>query len=77
MKATWILTTLTIALIISIQTVEVGWSQQVSQVPNFAGRYIAAISDDDFLASTYGDGKLPTPTVGDKLSIVALPLNGK
>lgn len=77
MKKTWLLTTITIALILSIQMVEVGWSQQAAQAPNFAGRYIAAISDDDFLASTYSDGKLPTPTVGDKLSIVTLPLNGK
>jgi hypothetical protein len=77
MKATWILTTITIALILSIQMVEVGGSQQAAQAPDFTGRYIAAISDDDFLASTYGDGKLPTPTMGDKLSIVALPLNGK
>lgn len=77
MKATWISTVAAIALILSIQMVEVGWSQQAAQAPNFVGRYIAAISDDDFLASTYGDGKLPTPTVGDKLSIVALPLNGK
>jgi DNA-binding beta-propeller fold protein YncE len=55
------------------------WSdaQSQQQLPKFTGRYIAAISDDDFLASTYSDGKLPTPTVGDKLSIVALPLNGK
>lgn len=77
MKKTWLLTTITIALILSIQMMEVGWSQQTAQAPNFAGRYIAAISDDDFLASTYGDGKLPTPTVGDKLSILTLPLNGK
>jgi DNA-binding beta-propeller fold protein YncE len=52
-------------------------AQSRSQLPKFTGRYIAAIADDDFLASTYGDGKLPTPTVGDKLSIVTLPLNGK
>jgi hypothetical protein len=52
-------------------------AQSLSQLPKFTGRYIAAIADDDFLASTYGDGKLPTPTGGDKLSIVTLPLNGK
>ncbi|KAB8334675.1 lactonase family protein [Scytonema tolypothrichoides VB-61278] len=74
MKATWILTTITIALILSIQMVEVGWSQQAAQAPNFAGRYIAAISDGDFLASTYADGKLPAPGVTDQLLIV---INGK
>ncbi len=52
-------------------------AQLLHQPPKFTGRYIAAISDDDFLARTYADGKLPTPTVGDKLSIVSLPLNGK
>jgi Lactonase, 7-bladed beta-propeller len=52
-------------------------AQSLPQLPTFTGRYIAAIADDDFLASTYGDGKLPTPTGGDKLSIVTLPLNGK
>jgi DNA-binding beta-propeller fold protein YncE len=52
-------------------------AQVSKQSTEFAGLYIAAISDDDFLASTYGDGKLPTPTVGDQLSIVTLPLNGK
>jgi DNA-binding beta-propeller fold protein YncE len=52
-------------------------AQSRSQLPKFTGRYIAAIADDDFLASTYGDGKLPTPTGGDKLSVVTLPLNGK
>ncbi|MBW4566846.1 MAG: lactonase family protein [Tolypothrix carrinoi HA7290-LM1] len=77
MKTTWILTTITIALILSIQMVEVGWSQQAAQAPNFAGRYIAAISDGDFLASTYADGKLPATGVTDQLLIVTLPLNGK
>jgi 6-phosphogluconolactonase (cycloisomerase 2 family) len=52
-------------------------SQSLQQPPKFTGRYIAAITDDDFLASTYADGKLPTPTVGDKLSIIGLPLDGK
>ncbi len=46
-----------------------------AQAPNFTGRYIAAISDGDFLASTYSDGKLPAPGVSDQLSIVILPLN--
>lgn len=77
MKITWILIPIEIALILLMQSIEVGWSQQAVQAPSFNGRYIAAISDDDFLASTYGDGKLPTPTVGDKLSIIGLPLNQK
>jgi DNA-binding beta-propeller fold protein YncE len=77
MKITWILIPIAIALILLMQSIEVGWSQQAAQAPKFTGRYIAAISDDDFLASTYGDGKLPTPTVGDKLSIIGLPLNQK
>lgn len=77
MKITWIVIPIAIALILLMQSIEVGWSQQAAQAPKFTGRYIAAISDDDFLASTYGDGKLPTPTVGDKLSIIGLPLNQK
>lgn len=35
MKKTWILTTITITLILSIQMVEVGWSQQAAQAPDF------------------------------------------
>jgi hypothetical protein len=77
MKKTWILTTITIALILSIQMVEVGWSQQAAQAPDFTGRYIAALANGDFLASTYADGKLPAPGVSDRLAIVTLPLNGK
>lgn len=77
MKTAWLLTTITIALILSIQLLEVGWSQQAAQAPNFSGSYIATISDGDFLASTYDDGKLPAPGVTDRLSIVPLPLNGK
>ncbi|NMF63563.1 lactonase family protein [Brasilonema octagenarum] len=52
-------------------------AQSLKQLPRFAGRYIAAISDGDFLASTYSDGKLPAPGVSDQLSILTLPLNGK
>jgi DNA-binding beta-propeller fold protein YncE len=48
-----------------------------AQVPGFTGRYIAALSDGDFLASTYVDGKLPAPGVSDRLSILSLPLNRK
>lgn len=61
-----------------IQTGEAGLLKQLSQAPNFTGRYIAAISDGDFLASTYHDGKLPKPEASapDRLSIITLPLNG-
>lgn len=52
-------------------------AQLSRQLPRFTGRYIATLSDGDFLASTYGDGKLPAPGVTDRLSIVNLPLNGK
>jgi DNA-binding beta-propeller fold protein YncE len=48
-----------------------------AQLPEFTGRYIAALSDGDFLASTYVDGKLPAPGMSDRLSILSLPLNGK
>ncbi len=61
-------------IFISTQLVD---ARLLQQSPKFTGRYIAAIADDDFLASTYADGKLPTPTVGDKLSIIGLPLDGK
>lgn len=52
-------------------------AQSSKQLPEFAGRYIATVSDGDFLASTYSDGKLPAIGVTDQLSIVTLPLNGK
>lgn len=52
-------------------------AQLLKQLPSFTGRYIAAISDGDFLASTYSDGKLPASGVTDRLSILTLPLNGK
>lgn len=43
---------------------------------DFAGRYIAVLSDGNF--STHIDGKLPTTsaTATDKLSIIPLPLDG-
>lgn len=45
---------------------------------DFAGRYIAAIADEDFLASTYHDGKLPAPnSATDTLSILNLPLQSQ
>lgn len=61
-------------ILISIQLSD---AQSPRQIPRFAGRYIATLSDGDFLASTYVDGKLPAPGVTDQLSIVTLPLNGK
>ncbi|MBW4695566.1 MAG: lactonase family protein [Lyngbya sp. HA4199-MV5] len=66
-----------IALIpISMQMTKANESKQVTQSPNFTGRYLAAISDGDFLASTYNDGKLPiAKTAIDQLSIIPLPFN--
>ncbi|KAM3112519.1 beta-propeller fold lactonase family protein [Phormidesmis sp. 146-33] len=61
---------------ISIST-QLSNPQPTQQLLEFTGRYIAAISDGDFLASTYADGKLPAQGVSDQLSIVTLPLNGK
>ncbi|NJK52031.1 MAG: hypothetical protein HC936_02960 [Leptolyngbyaceae cyanobacterium SU_3_3] len=52
-------------------------AQPSSQLSRFTGRYIATLSDGDFLASTYVNGKLPAPGVHDQLSIVNLPLSGK
>lgn len=77
MKAIWIAGLTTLTLIYTVNhTIAAGRSKQLSQSPDFAGRYIAAISDGDFLASTYGDGKLPEPgSAIDQLSIINLPLN--
>jgi DNA-binding beta-propeller fold protein YncE len=63
-----------LAILLSIQIIN---ARSLPQLPKFSGSYIAAISDGDFLASTYADGKLPAPGVVDRLSIVPLPLNGK
>jgi DNA-binding beta-propeller fold protein YncE len=81
-RPAWKMTRIAIAFTIGFLTLifistQFSAAQSLPQLPNFTDRYIAAIADDDFLASTYGDGKLPTPTGGDKLSIVTLPLNGK
>jgi 6-phosphogluconolactonase (cycloisomerase 2 family) len=53
-------------------------AEQLPQSVGLTGRYIAAISDADFLASTYKDGKLPKRDVNlvDRLSIITLPLEG-
>jgi DNA-binding beta-propeller fold protein YncE len=56
---------------------QVNYARSLPQFPKFSGSYIVAISDGDFLASTYDDGKLPAPGVTDRLSIVPLPFNGK
>jgi DNA-binding beta-propeller fold protein YncE len=44
------------------------------QSPDFMGHYIAAISDGDFLASTYADDKLPVLINPDRLSLINLPI---
>lgn len=66
---------LSVASLAACQMVQ---SEQLLQPENFAGRYIAAISDADFLASTYYDNKLPerNSNVVDRLSIITLPLDG-
>lgn len=53
-------------------------SQPSAARVNFSGRYLAALSDADFLASTYADGRLPEPNpqVSDRLSLIRLPLDG-
>jgi hypothetical protein len=63
-----------LAILISTQFIN---ARSLPQFPKFSGSYIATISDGDFLASTYADGKLPAPGVTDRLSIVPLPFNGK
>ncbi|WP_146138298.1 hypothetical protein [Chamaesiphon polymorphus] len=63
-----------LAILISIQ---LNYARSMPQLPKFSGSYIAAISDGDFLASTYDNGKLPAPGVTDRLSILPLPFNGK
>lgn len=43
--------------------------------PDFAGRYLAAVSDGDMVARTYFDGRLPAQVLPDKLAIVRDPLH--
>lgn len=75
--AAFILESIMLTLLSSCQSIDAQQMPSVSQRPNFTGRYIAAIADGDFLASTYDDGKLPTPnSANDLLSIVNLPLSG-
>ena len=52
-----------LTILISIQ---LNYARSLPQIPKFSGSYIAAISDGDFLASTYDDGKLPAPGVTDR-----------
>jgi 6-phosphogluconolactonase (cycloisomerase 2 family) len=66
----WI--TSSIAILVAIALKFTAFSEPVS--PNIAGRYIAAITDGDFLASTYTDGKLPVPINPDRLFIINLPI---
>ncbi|NJM90607.1 MAG: hypothetical protein HC847_29295 [Hydrococcus sp. RU_2_2] len=66
----WI--TSSIAIVVAIALKFTAFSEPVS--PNIAGRYIAAITDGDFLASTYTDGKLPVPINPDRLFIINLPI---
>jgi DNA-binding beta-propeller fold protein YncE len=67
-----------VAVIVSfLVIISISTQPSHAQLPEFTGRYIAALSDGDFLASTYVDGKLPAPGVSDRLSILSLPLNGK
>jgi DNA-binding beta-propeller fold protein YncE len=68
---------ITLTLILTQQASHAQRFMSLTQPPNFAGHYIAALADGDFLASTYHDGKLPEPsTASDMLSIINLPLNG-
>ncbi|MDX2242172.1 MAG: hypothetical protein NW224_15920 [Leptolyngbyaceae cyanobacterium bins.302] len=74
--------TTTGAIMVALAPLSIGITQanelkQVTPSPNFVGRYLAAISDGDFLASTYHDGKLPNPNSAiDQLSVIPLPMNG-
>ena len=75
--AAFIVAFATLTLLSTYRSIDAQQMPPVSQLPNFAGRYIAAISDGDFLSSTYHDGKLPKPnSATDTLSLVKLPLNG-
>lgn len=67
-------------ILFSVTLITIGNASQpmhANQASEFAGRYIATISDGDFLASTYADGNLPVPINPDRLSIIQLPLNGR
>jgi hypothetical protein len=68
-----------IAIMVAIALIILGQAKLAfpkSQSPDFSGRYITTISDGDFLASTYVDGKLPVTIHRDRLSIINLPING-
>lgn len=76
---TAILAGLTTLSLILIQLTSQAQHLRSSMPPSdFTGRYIAAIADGDFLASTYHDGKLPAPnSATDTLSIINLPLQSQ
>ena len=77
----WIFMTSAVTVALAPLFVGITQANELSQgtsSPNFTGRYIAAISDGDFLASTYHDGKLPNPnTAIDQLSIIPLPMGDR
>jgi hypothetical protein len=62
-------------LLLNIAHVEPQESEQI----NLQGKHLMVISDGDFFASSYVDGRLPQPDprYQDALSIIPLPLNGK
>lgn len=55
--AAFIVVFATLTLLSTYRSIDAQQMPPVSQLPNFAGRYIAAISDGDFLSSAYHDGK--------------------
>lgn len=63
--------------IASLATNKPNTAAELSKSVSFTGRYIMAISDSDFLASTYSDNKLPQTdsNITDKLSLIKLPLD--
>jgi hypothetical protein len=67
--------TFVIVLLLNIADV----STQESKSPNLEGKHLAVISDGDFFASSYVDGRLPKldPRYQDALTIIPLPLNGE
>jgi hypothetical protein len=77
----WIFMTSAVTVALAPLFVGITQANELSQgtsSPNFTGRYIAAISDGDFLASTYHDGKLPNSNAAiDQLSIIPLPLGDR
>jgi len=56
---------------------QLGQFINISDKLDFSGKYIVALSDADYLASTYSNGKLPKDAgiKADKLSVIPLPLS--